>query len=68
MSSSIHQYKSHKVSLFLYHVVCVTKHRRFVLSPKVDRILKRACLDIEDSYDIHFLEIGYDLDYIHFLL
>jgi len=38
------------------------------LSPKVERILKRTCLDIEDRYDIHFLEIGSDKDHIHFLL
>ena len=49
-------------------MVCSTKYLRFVLSPKVDRILKRTCLDIEDRYEIHYLEIGSDMDHIHFLL
>ncbi len=39
-----------------------------MLSPKVDRILKRVRRDIENRYEIHFLEIGSDKDYIHFLL
>ena len=50
MSSSTHIHKSHNVSLLLYHLVYSTKYRRFVLSPKVDKILKRTCLDIEDRH------------------
>ncbi|WP_245766608.1 IS200/IS605 family transposase, partial [Pustulibacterium marinum] len=68
MSSSRHFHKSHNVSLLLYHLVCSTKYRRLVLSPKVDRILKRTCIEIEDRYEIHFLEIGSDKNHVHFLL
>lgn len=48
--------------------MCSTKYRRFVLSPKVDRILQKTCLEIEDRYGIHFLEIGSDKNHVHFLL
>ena len=48
--------------------MCSTKYRRFVLSPKVDRILHKTCLQIEDRYEIHFLEIGSDKNHVHFLL
>ncbi|WP_283640255.1 IS200/IS605 family transposase [Mesonia mobilis] len=68
MSSSRHLHKSHNVSLLLYHLVCSTKYRRFVLSPKVDHILKRTCIEIQDRYEIHFLEIGSDKNHVHFLL
>ena len=68
MSSSIHLHKRHNVSLLLYHLVISTKYRRFVLSPKVDRILRKTCLDIQDRYEIHFLEIGSDKNHIHFLI
>ncbi|RXP56555.1 IS200/IS605 family transposase [Lutibacter sp. HS1-25] len=68
MSSSIHIHKRHNVSLLLYHLVCSTKYRRLVLSPKVDRILKKTCLDIQDRYEIHFLEIGTDKNHVHFLI
>ena len=68
MSSSIHLHKRHNVSLLLYHIVISTKYRRFVLSPKVDRILRKTCLDIQDRYEIHFLEIGSDKNHIHFLI
>ena len=68
MSSSIHIHKRHNVSMLLYHLVCSTKYRRFVLSPKVDRILKKTCLDIQDRYELHFLEIGSDKNHVHFLI
>ena len=54
--------------MLLYHVVFSTKYRRLVLSPKVDRILKNVCLDIQLRYEIHFLEIGTDMDHVHFLI
>ena len=38
------------------------------MSPKVDRILKKTCLDIQDRYEIHFLEIGSDKNHVHFLI
>ena len=60
--------KRHNVSLLLYHLVCSTKYRRLVLSAKVDRILKKTCLDIQDRYELHFLEIGTDKNHVHFLI
>ena len=48
--------------------MCSTKYRRFVLSPKVDRILKKTSLDLELRYEIKFLEIGTDKDHVHYLL
>jgi len=68
VSSSTHIHKSHNVSLLLYHLVCSTKYRRLVLSPKVERILCQTCLDIQYRYEIHFLEIGTDKDHVHFLI
>jgi len=68
MSSGIHIHKRHNVSLLLYHLVCSTKYRGLVLSPKVDRILKKTCLDIQDRYELHFLEIGTDKNHVHFLI
>lgn len=61
-------HKRHNVSLLLYHLVCSTKYRRLVLSAKVDRILKKTCLDIQDRYELHFLEIGTDKNHVHFLI
>ena len=67
MSPSNHIHKSHNVSLLLYHLVCSTKYRRIVLSPKVDRILKHTCIEIESRYEINFIEIGTDKDHVHYL-
>ena len=54
--------------MLLYHLVCSTKYRRLVLSPKVDRILHRTCIEISQRYEIHFLEIGTDKDHVHYLV
>jgi REP element-mobilizing transposase RayT len=65
MSEHIH--KSHNKSLLLYHFVCPIKYRRNVLSDDVSVTFKKICLEIEERYDFHFLEIGLDGDYVHFL-
>lgn len=60
--------KSHNVSLLLYHMVCPTKYRRAVIDIEVDSVLKGICFDISNRYEIEFLEIGSDLDHVHFLV
>jgi REP element-mobilizing transposase RayT len=66
MSEHIH--KSHNVSLLLYHLVCPTKYRRTVVDPEVDYVLRSACFDIGNRYEMSFVEIGADLDHVHFLV
>jgi len=34
----------------------------------VDDSIKEFCLEIEKRYDVKFLEIGTDIDHIHFLV
>ena len=52
----------------MYHIVCVAKYRRLVITEKVDEILKNVCLEIELRYEISFLEIGSEGDHVHFLI
>lgn len=66
MSEYIH--KSHNVSVLLYHFVCPAKYRRVVFSKAVDRSLKDVCLEISKRYEMSFIEIGTDLDHVHFLI
>ena len=66
MSEHIH--KSHIKSLLLYHFVCPIKYRRSILSESVSKTFKEICLGIEERYEIHFLEIGFDGDFVHFLV
>lgn len=54
--------------MLLYHVVCPTKFRKVVGDHSVDRILKEICIQIQDRYDIHFVEIGTDRNHVHFLI
>ncbi|EEJ5141918.1 IS200/IS605 family transposase [Salmonella enterica] len=44
------------------------KYRRIVFDNDVDETLKQVCLDIELRYQVKFLEIGTDKDYVHFLV
>jgi hypothetical protein len=42
----------------LYYLVFPAKYRRAVIDPQVDEILRDVCLQIEDRYQLKFLEIG----------
>ena len=52
----------------LYHLVCVAKYRRVVVTDHVDQIIKATCMQIQLRFDMHFLEIGSDMDHVHFLI
>ena len=65
---SEYNYKSHNVTVLLYHLVFPAKYRRAVVDEKVDEVLKRICLKLEDCYQLKFLEIGSDKDHVHFLV
>ena len=54
--------------MLLYHLVFPTKYRRAVIDAAVDETIKTVCLEIEQRYDIFFLEIGCDRDHVHFLV
>jgi putative transposase len=58
--------KSRNISLLMYHFVFVAKYRRFVINEEVDTLLKDVCLEISKRYEIRFLEIGTEGDYVHF--
>ena len=50
------------------NLVFPEKYRRKVFDENVDKTLKSICLEISDRYEIHFIEIGNDLDHVHFLM
>jgi REP element-mobilizing transposase RayT len=66
MSEYIH--KSHNVTVLLYRLILPAKYRRVVFDEQVDRILKEECLEIEQRYQMKFLEMGTDRDHVHFLV
>ena len=66
MSEYVH--KSHNVSVLIYHVVFPAKYRKAVFDEDVDTVMKEICVEIEDRYQMKFLEIGTDMDHVHFLV
>ena len=66
MSEYIH--KSHNVTVLIYHLVFPAKYRRVVFDDVVDKELRDVCLELENRYQIKFLEIGTDKDHVHFLV
>jgi REP element-mobilizing transposase RayT len=66
MSEYVH--KIHNVTVLLYHLVFPAKYRKVVFDADVETVLKSVCLEIEDRYQIKFLEIGTDKDHVHFLV
>ena len=60
--------KSHNKSMLLYHLVCTVKYRKDVLTKTVTDTLVNVCMEIEENSDIDFLEIGTDVNHVHFLI
>ena len=65
---SEHIYKRHNKSLLVYHLVCPIKYRRNVLSEAVEGSLVDVCRNIEERFEIHFIEIGADENHVHFMI
>jgi len=61
-------HKPHNVSVLLYRFVCPAKYRRKVFTDTVDAALREVCLEISERYEINFIEIGSDIDHVHFLI
>ena len=52
----------------MYHLVCAVKYRRSVLSETVTDTIVNVCMEIEEKYGINFIEIGTDINHIHYLI
>ncbi len=68
MTDNKHIYKRHNKNAILYHIVCPVKYRRKSITDKVSKTIKNVCQGISERYEIHFLEIGADIDHVHFLV
>jgi REP element-mobilizing transposase RayT len=63
-----HIYKSHNKTLLLYHLVFPVKYRRSVIIEQVGESLTTVCLELSKRYEIHFVEIGYEENHVHYLV
>lgn len=68
MQEAEHINREHNRTLLLYHIVCPVKYRRKVIDQSISETIKQVCLDIEQTYEISFIEIGTDNDHVHFLV
>ena len=48
--------------------MCVAKYRKAVIDDSVDKVVKEICLEIEEHYQIEFLEVGTNKDHVHFFV
>jgi putative transposase len=65
---STHIKKEHNKTLLLFHLVCPVRYRQKVLYSSITQTLRTVCLEIEQCYEIYFVEIGTDEDHVHFLI
>ena len=65
---SEHIKKRHNKTVLLYHLVFPLKYRREVITVEIGESLKEICFEISERYEIHFIEIGYESDHVHFLV
>lgn len=63
-----HIYKSHNKTLLLYHIVFPVKYRNLVITEEVGESLVQICQEVSERYEMHFVEIGYEGDHVHFLI
>ncbi len=66
MSRRIH--KSHNVTTLVYHLVCAVKYRHSVLTEEVKDTIVNSCMEIREKYGYEFIEIGTDINHIHYLI
>ena len=65
---SEHIKKEHNKTLLLFHLVCPARYRQDVFSPEVATSLKNICREIEQCHEIYYVEIGTDVNHVHFLI
>ena len=65
---SEHIKKEHNKTLLLFHLVCPARYRQEVFTSEVGTTLKEICEEIEQCYEIYYIEIGTDEDHVHFLI
>lgn len=65
---SEHIFKRHIKTLLLYHLVFPLKYRKAVITKEIGEGLKDVCLEISERYEVHFIEIGYESNHVHFLV
>ena len=63
-----HQKKRHNKTLLWYHLVFPVKYRRRVISKEISQTIKSVCVEIQERYEISFVEIGTDEDHVHILV
>jgi len=63
-----HVFKRHNKTLLMYHLVFPLKYRKSVITKEIGEGLKQICMDISDRYEVHFIEIGYESNHVHFLV
>lgn len=44
------------------------KYRNSFISEEIGTGLKEICIELSQRYEIHFLEIGYEDNHVHFLI
>ena len=65
---SEHIKKEHNKTLLLFHLVCPARYRQDVFTNEVSQTLKDICQEIEQCYEIYYVEIGTDVNHVHFLI
>ena len=60
--------KSHNKTILIYHLVCTVKYRKSVLTDAVLHTIVKVCLELEKKYGIYFVQIGTDINTIHYLI
>ena len=60
--------KSHNATILVYHIVCPIKYRHDIIDDKIKLTIFRTCQTIAKSHELYFIEVGTDINHVHFLV
>ena len=60
--------KSHNATILVYHIVCPIKYRHDIIDDKIKLTIFRTCQTIAESHELYFIEVGTDINHVHFLV
>lgn len=51
----------------MYYFIFPVKYRRVVIDENAEKVIKETYIEISEGYEIYFVEIEIEKDYVHFL-
>lgn len=58
-------HKRYSITVLLYRLVFLVKYRSAMIDEAADKRLRDVCFELENHYQLKFLEVGTGVDHAH---